>query len=75
MKDRIVADGPERIRATDEYEESRQEGIASVQKELGDELEQAGFLRGLWIRLQMRLEVRRRLRSRVPDDACYLLSD
>lgn len=65
----FVADGGERLRAT-MYDAVRIE----VEREFGEPLKAAGWFRRVFLRIEMRREINRRLSRIAPPDALYLTS-
>lgn len=63
----FVADGRKRLRET-MYDEVRIE----VEREFGEQLTSAGWFRRLFVRIEMRREIDRRLDRIAPPDALYL---
>ena len=70
--DQIVADGAERVRATEDYHDKAHEIRMTVTQEYQAALGDAGLIRCGLIRIKMWHEIRQAVRKLAPDEALYL---
>ena len=68
----IVADGQDRLRATDWYQERAEEIEAAIAQKYGEELARAGWVTRWLVRLKMRREIERELEKLAPSGALYV---
>lgn len=73
-KERFIADGHERLMATQEYRTARAEVIAAVRARYAAPLASAGILGRLVLRFRMQREIAREVEKLAPPDALYLQS-
>ncbi len=74
MKDaeRFVADGEGRLRKTHEFRAASRAIAREVRDEFAVRFENAGPIRRLWLRAEMKREIRSRIEQLAPSDAHYL---
>jgi len=72
-KDRIVADGQQRIQKTEEYQRKASEIRASIQEKYRTEMAQSRFFKRLVLSLRMQREIHREIQELAPNRALYLM--
>ena len=71
-KDKIVADGQQRIQKTEEYQRKASEIRTSIKEKYRTEIAQSSFFKRVILSLKMQREIRREIQELAPDRALYL---
>ena len=71
-KDKIVADGQQRIQQTEEYRRKVGEIRTSIQEKYRVEMARSGFFKRVILQLKVQREIYREIQELAPDRALYL---